>query len=490
MTCVLTIDQGTSRTTAAVIDADGNLLAKGSAEVRSFWPHPGWVEQDAEAIWQGVLAAVRRALVAVDVSISGVALTGQRESVLLWGDDGRPASPVVVWQDRRTTAYVEGLRRQGVGERVHELTGLIIDPYFSAPLLHWLLHEGSRSGRRRVHFGNPVAWMLYKLTGVHAMDASNAARTLLFDLDKRAWCEELLELFEIPPDILPSVVDCVGPLGVVSGVRELEGVPVVAMVGDMQGALLGAGGAREGVCKVTYGTAGNVGLALGSRPVLGRTAPVTVEYSMGGRARYCAEGNVFVVGGAVEWLRRVGVLPCVAHIDDLAARLPEDSELMFVPAFAGLGTPYWEPRVRGCILGLDLGVTQGHLIQALLEGISLRVHQCLNAFRDELEAPVGQLRADGGLAQSDVLMQLQADLSGVPVERLSLTEGTSLGAARLAFCGLGVYDAQDLASPPLALDRFEPRCGAAWRDEKMHRFEKAVGGLMGVAQPPDLEIPG
>ena len=481
MSAILSIDQGTTRTTAAVIDAHGRILAKEYSEVRSSWPKPGWVEQDPTEIWDGVLRAVRGSLDKAETRVSGVALTGQRESALLWMDNGEPASPVIVWQDRRTTAYVEQLRRRGASERVHELTGLVLDPYFSAPLLHWLLHDDPQRTGQPVHFGNPVSWMLYKLTGIHAVDVSNAARTLLFDLRKRAWCEELLELFEIPAEVLPPVVDCVGEFGLVSGVKGLEEVPVVAMVGDMQAGLIGAGGGREGVCKVTYGTAGNAGLALGQQPILGSTVPVTVEYAAGGQAYYCAEGNVFVVGGALEWLKRMGVLPSVAHVDNLATPLPEESQLTVVPAFAGLATPFWEPRARAAVFGLDLSVTRGHLIHAMLEGIGLRVQQCLDAFQDELAMPVEQIRADGGAARSGVLMQLQADLSGLPVERLVATEGAALGAAFLGFFGLGVYDAEDLASPPLVVDRFEPQRDTGWRESKRRRFAEAVGGTLEAA---------
>jgi glycerol kinase len=402
------------------------------------------------------------------------------------GASGAPDAPVIVWQDRRTTPYVEELRSRGLAHRVHELTGLVLDPYFSAPLLHWLLHRSPRRRRGGLHFGNPVSWLLYRLTGVHAMDVSNAARTLLLDLGTLEWSGELLDLFEIPRDVLPPIVDCTGTLGVVTEVEELRGIPVVAMVGDMQAALLGAGGGREGVCKATYGTAGNVGLALGTTPLRGRTVPVTVEYATNEETRYCAEGNVFVVGGAIEWLCRVGVLPSVTQIDRVAEPLPDDAQVLIVPAFAGLATPYWEPRARGFVSGLDLGVSRGNLVYALLEGICLRVRQCVDALQEELNVNVDYLRADGGVAKSDVLMQLQADLIGVPVERLSQNEGAALGAAFLGFFSLGLFDSDRLASPPLALERFEPRRTVEWRQARLRRFEEAIRRTLDAA---DWTIP-
>ena len=393
---------------------------------------------------------------------------------MLWTNDGAPASQIVVWQDRRTTAYVEELRRRGVGDRVHELTGLLMDPYFTAPLLHWLLHDNPDYHGGPVKFGNPVSWLLYRLTGVHAMDASNAARTLLFDIHGRRWSEELLDLFEIPANVLPPVVDCAGEIGLVGEPPELQGVPVVAMVGDMQAGLIGAGGARQGVCKVTYGTAGNAGLSLGPEVILGQTVPVSVEYSAGAEVLYSAEGNVFVVGGGVEWLKRVGVLPSVTEVDRLAEAPPGDSQVVVVPAFAGLATPYWEPRARAAIFGLDLGVGRGELVYAMLEGIALRVGQCLDAFYRELGASIQEIRTDGGLTRSRTLMQLQADVSGLPVQRLVQTEGAALGAAFLGFLALGAYDSERLSSPPLTLERFEPTRDRSWRDSRRRRFDAAV----------------
>ncbi|MFK7741842.1 MAG: glycerol kinase GlpK [Planctomycetota bacterium] len=499
---ILTIDQGTTGTTALVLDEHLQLascageLGRGYREFAQHFPEPGLVEHDADEILASVRGAVGDALTRCGVagtSIAAIGITNQRETVVLWDRaTGRPVYRAIVWQDRRTA---EGCRRRiqaGEGDAVRAATGLPIDPYFSASKLSWLLDQGDlrkRAQRGELAFGTIDSWLLHALTGgsVHATDVSNASRTMLFDIHRLEWSEALLEAFDIPNAVLPEVRPCTGVLGKVQNFAPLpDGLPIAGMAGDQQAALFGQACFEVGDAKCTYGTGAFLLMQTGTRAIASKHQLITtVAWQLGGasgaptpKPHYALEGSAFIAGAAVQWLRDgLGLFDTAAEIESLAASTPDSGGVVVVPAFAGLGAPHWRPDARGSITGLTRGTTRAHLARATLEGIALQNVDILRAMEADCGAPLRSLKVDGGAAANNLLMQFQCDVLNVPLQRPQMLETTALGAAMLAGIGCGLWPDPSTAETAWRADRtFSPSMPNATVTEHLARWQAAIAG--------------
>jgi glycerol kinase len=467
MQVLLALDQGTTSSRALVLAADGRILASAQQETRQSYPRPGWVEQDALQIWEtqrdtGREALRRASVAAADVAAVGIA--NQRETTIVWERaTSRPIAPAIVWQDRRTADTCEELRRAGHEPLVQARTGLLLDPYFSATKLRWILQhvEGAaeRARRGELAFGTVDSWLIWMLSGgrLHLTDATNASRTMLYDLRRGDWDDELLGLFEIPRELLPAVVDSSGLLG--ESEADIFGapLPLAAVAGDQQAALFGQACRTEGMAKVTYGTGCFLLMHAGERPLPSSQGLLsTVALQRGGKRSYALEGSVFIGGAAVQWLRDgLGILSQAADIEPLAAAAPADGGVFFVPALTGLGAPQWDPHARGAILGITRGTSAAHIARAALEGIAFQVADLIAAAAQSGVRPL-EVRADGGASASDILMQRQANLLGTPVIRAAQAEATAFGAACLAGLAVGLLSEDDVDGLWHAGRRFDP----------------------------------
>lgn len=482
---ILAIDAGTTGVTALVVDEEARVVARGYEEFPQHFPRPGWVEHGPEEIWQATLSACTQAL--VDRSVTAVGITNQRETAVLW-DRSTLAAPrrAVVWQDRRSATVCERLREEGHEDRVRELTGLRFDPYFTATKLAWLAQhdgkswEGVRSGSTVV--GTVDSYLLARLSGgaLHLTDASNASRTLLFDIERAQWSDELCELFGVPRASLPEVVPSYGEVGRTSPDSFLGlDLPIAGIAGDQQAALFGQGCYRAGESKCTYGTGSFVLVNTGSDVVRSDAGLLSTVAWMApsGEVTYALEGAVFVTGSAVQWLRDgLGIIGAAAETEALARTVPDSGGVVFVPALTGLGAPDWDPAARGTILGITRGTTRAHLVRATLEAIAFEVRDVV-----ELLPDVRTLRVDGGAAANTLLLQLQSDILSMPVERPEVLETTGLGAALLAGLGTGVWASTDeLASTWRLDDRFEPQQRSP-EDTTYERWRDAVDRAKGWA---------
>ena len=443
---ILAIDQGTSGTAALVVGPDATVIGEGRVAIAAHHPRPGWVEQDAVEIWRSVQRAAQLALAdAADPPLAAIGLTNQRETAVAWDvRSGRPLAPAIVWQDRRTATRCEALRDDGWGPRVRALTGLTVDPYFSATAFEWMLanHDQVRDAGQRgtLRLGTVDAWILWNLTGgAHVSDVSNASRTMLMDLGTQAWSDELLELFDVPRAALPMIVDSAGEIGrTAAGSGILADVPIAGLAGDQQAALFGHLAHDPGDTKVTYGTGGFLLQVAGNeRPADIEGLLTTLAWRRDGRVTFAREGSVFVAGALIQWLRDgLRLISQAAECEVLARRVPDAAGAVIVPAFVGLGTPNWDPRARGAIVGLTAGVTGEHLCRAALEAIAHQIADVLDVMARS-DAP---LRVDGGAAASDLLLELQAAIVRRPVVRPAQLETTALGAAYLAGLAAGVWN--------------------------------------------------
>jgi glycerol kinase len=496
---LLALDQGTSSSRSIVFDRHGSIVAMAQREFRQIFPEPGWVEHDPREIWSSQLATAREALAKAGVAadrIAAIGITNQRETTLLWNRaTGEPLGNAIVWQDRRTAPACEALKQRGLEPMFREKTGLVLDAYFSATKLAWLLDHvpGARAaaGRGELAFGTVDSWLMWMLTGgadaatraqaVHATDASNASRTLLYDIHRSAWDDGLLETMQIPRAVLPSVHPSSHVYGRTQAALLGASIPIGGVAGDQQSALFGQACFRAGQVKNTYGTGCFMLMHTGGVAETSGHGLITTRAAQGeGPAQYATEGSVFIGGAVVQWLRDgLRAITASDEVATLAQTVPDSGGVMFVPAFTGLGAPYWKPDARGTIVGLTRGSTMGHIARAALESIAFQSAALLDAMGKDAvaagSAPVAELRVDGGASANDLLMQFQADLLGIPVLRPKVIETTALGAAYLAGLSCGVYaGTEELASHWQIERRFLPTLSRERATERMQAWNHAV----------------
>jgi len=497
MKCILALDQGTTSSRAVVVDRQGRIVSTARKEFGQVFPRPGWVEHDPEEIWSSQLAAARDALSAGGVSAGDVAAIGianQRETTVLWDRrTGRAICNAIVWQDRRTSEICDRLAGDGLTELIRRRTGLVIDAYFSGPKIRWILDHvaGAAEAARAGHlaFGTVDSWLIWRLTGgrAHLTDASNASRTMLFDIHRGAWDEELLAALAIPPGLLPQVRDSSGPLGDTDADLLGEPIPIAGVAGDQQAALFGQMCTREGMLKNTYGTGCFLLLNTGTHAAASKhNLLTTVAWQLDGRLHYALEGSVFIAGAAVQWFRDgLGLIESAAEIEQLAAGVADNGGVYLVPAFAGLGAPHWDPHARGLIAGITRGTTAGHLARAVLEAIAYQVADVLDAMRADSGIEIAELRADGGACANDLLMQIQADLLGLPVVRPRALETTAMGVAYLAGLAVGYWGSQDELHSQWQVERtFRPAMPPSRARRLREQWGRALERAKGWDSPP------
>jgi glycerol kinase len=492
---ILAIDQGTTSSRALIVDVDGEIVGLGQQAFTQYFPQPGWVEHDPEEIWTTTLESIGIALAQAGLAageLAAVGVTNQRETIVVWDRrTGEPLHSAIVWQDRRTAAICEGLRAAGHEDQVARSTGLKLDPYFSGTKLTWLL-QSSPELRRRAESGEVAAgtidsWLVWKLTGGqrHVTDFTNASRTLLFNVNRGRWDESLCDLFQVPRGMLPQAQPSRSLFGTTS--EDVMGIrlPITGIAGDQQSALFGQGGFLPGMAKNTYGTGSFLLANAGTKPVRSEAGLLSSVGAGAGPSgpEYVLEGSVFVGGALVQWLRdELHLIKRSEDIESLAASVPDSGGVSVVPAFTGLGAPDWDPHARGAILGLTRGSSAAHIARSALEAIALSSAELLEVMNGELPAPVEELRVDGGAAANNLLMQMQADFSGIPVERPVNTETTALGAAYLAGIEAGVWASNEEVASLWRADRtFEPRLSAAERDNRLGHWRRAVERTLGWA---------
>ena len=485
---ILVADQGTTSTRSIVFSATGDALAAAQQEFPQHFPRPGWVEHDPEDLWSTTLATLRRAMSTARASgreLAGLGLTNQRETTLLWNRrTGKPIHNAIVWQDRRTADECARLRAEGAETLVSERSGLLIDPYFSATKIAWLLDNvaGARTQAERgeLAFGTVDSFLLWRLTNgaVHATDATNASRTLLFNIHKGAWDEDLLRLFRVPSSLLPEVRDTAGRFGDTAKEHLGASLPILAMAGDQQSALVGQACFEPGMVKATYGTGAFVLLNTGAKPIRSTNRMLTtIAYQWGGQRIYALEGSIFSAGATIQWLRdELGVVATSAETEALAAASDPTHPIYIVPAFAGLGAPHWDSDARGAIIGLTRGCSRKELARAALESVGYQTRDLIGAMRaDTDDLPQTVIRADGGMTANDWAMQFLADILDAPVDRPTVRETTALGAAFLAGWQAGLLSGPEAIAKAWKLDRrFKPAMAGAEREERYRGWRHAV----------------
>jgi glycerol kinase len=487
---VLSLDEGTTGATAAVVGLDGEVRAKGYREIAQHYPQPGWVEHDALEIWSAVQLTAKDALHAAGVTpadVRAVGITNQRETLVVW--DRRtlePLAPAIVWQDRRTAAVCDHLRDAGHQERVREVTGLVIDPYFTATKLAWAIEN--IAGAASAAVGTVDSWLVARLSAGrdHVTDASNASRTLLFDIEQGAWSEEMADVFGVSTANLPRVVDSTGDISVTDP-DAFGGIaaPISGIAGDQQAALFGQACTTIGMAKNTYGTGSFVLMQTGPDRVASQSGMLTtVAWRRAARLSYALEGAIFITGAALQWLRDgLGIISAASEAGPIASSVSDSGGVFMVPAFVGLGAPYWDPYARGTIVGLTRGSGRAQLVRAAVESMAYQTCDVVEAMERDIGSRMQELRVDGGAAVMDVLCQFQADLLGIPVRRPRQTETTALGAAFLAGLGAGVWTDADLEGL-WKLDReFEPSMSRDQADTLQSRWREAVDRSRDWARP-------
>ncbi|GAN53960.1 glycerol kinase GlpK [Tanticharoenia sakaeratensis] len=483
---ILAIDQGTTSTRSIVFDNRAHSLSVARREFEQFYPEPGWVEHDAEQIWRDVVQTAREAIeqAGSPERIAGIGITNQRETVVIWErDTGRPVYKAIVWQDRRTSALCQKMKADGIEETVRAKTGLLLDPYFSATKFAWILDNapGARDAAEagKLACGTIDSFLLWRLTGgrVHATDITNACRTLLFDIHKQDWDEELLRLFRIPRAILPEVRDNSTIFGETDASLFGRPIPIGGMAGDQQAAVVGQACFEEGMAKSTYGTGCFMLLNTGTKPVMSQNRMLTtVAYRMRGQTNYALEGSIFVAGAAIKWLRDgLHLITHASQTDDMATRIPDSHGVFMVPAFVGLGAPHWDPDARGLICGLTLGSTSAHIARAALESVAFQTYDLAHAMREDGGAQARRLRIDGGMAANDWFCQFLSDMLQAEVQRPRDLETTAQGAAFLAGLATGVWNDLSEVAATWSEDRvFRPQMEANQRRTMLNGWADAV----------------
>lgn len=488
---LLAIDQGTTGTRAFIFDAQGRLKSSSYQEFRQYFPKPGWVEHDADEIWESVCLVVRKALKSAQISsaaLGAIGITNQRETTLVWNaHTGRPYHRAIVWQDRRTSALTESLKKRGLEKIIREKTGLVSDPYFSASKLTWLLKHvrGLRAdaARGRVRFGTMDSWLVWKLTGgrSHMTDYTNACRTLLFNIRTRDWDRELLKIFKVPASVLPRAVDSGSIFGRTAATGPFAaGIPIASILGDQQASLYGQACYAPGDIKNTFGTGAFLMMNIGKkfkRPSHGLLT--TLACDRDGKSVYAFEGAIFIAGALIQWLRDgLEIIQNASQSEKMAAKAAEDDGVIVIPAFAGLGSPYWEPRVRAAILGLTRGTGRAEIIRASLEAIAHQTADVVEAMRKRAGFRVKALRADGGASRNRFLMQLVSDYLRLPVKAASFADSTAWGAAKLAGHTVGLWRNLEKLDKRQKSVRFSPRQNPKIVRAARERWKKAVALLL------------
>lgn len=466
---ILALDQGTTSSRAIVFDHNGHIKSVAQKEFTQYFPQPGWVEHNPNEIWSSQASVIAEAISAIDINgldIAGIGITNQRETTIVWDiDTEEPIYNAIVWQDRRTSEYCDELKAQGLTEKIHEKTGLIIDAYFSGTKIKWILENVPGARKRaemgKLRFGNVDSWLVWRLTRgeIHVTDVTNASRTMLFNIKDLKWDEELLKLLDIPMSMMPEVKSSSEIYGHTKTTIFAHEVPISGIAGDQQAALFGQMCIEPGSIKNTYGTGCFVMLNTGSKPVLSKNNLLTtIAWKIGDKITYALEGSIYVGGSVVQWLRDgLGFITSSSEIEDLASTVPDSGGVYFVPALTGLAAPYWDQYARGTIIGITRGTTRAHIARAALDGIAFQTYDIAQAMAKDMDAPLMELKVDGGASRNNLLMQHQADLLGITVVRPKITETTALGAAYLAGLAVGFWNNIDEIKNQWQVERtFEP----------------------------------
>jgi glycerol kinase len=498
---ILAVDQGTTGTTVLLVDHSGSVVGRGYREIACRYPHPGWVEQDAEEVWERTLEAIAGACGSAPGSqIIAIGITNQRETTVLWdAATSRAVAPAVVWQCRRTAPLCETLRARGLGDEVTRRTGLVIDPYFSATKVRWLLDADPslrpQARRGQIRFGTIDSWLIWKLSGgaAHRTDYSNASRTMLYNIHERCWDTVLLEALGIPEEILPEVCPssffyaATSSISLPGGLELPAGIPICGVAGDQQAALFGQACFEPGMVKCTYGTGAFLLMNTGCNAVQSRSGLLTtLACGPDGQLSYALEGSIFVAGAAIQWLRdELGIIRSAAESEALARSVPDNRGVYLVPAFTGLGAPYWDADARGALIGLTRGVGKAHLARAALESIAYQTRDVVDAMGIDAGQAASELRIDGGAAVNDFLAQFQADILGTSVVRPRQTETTALGAAYLAGLAARVWSTtNEIARLWQADRRFTPTMTDRLRTTLYQGWQRAVSRVRSTASTP------
>ncbi|MDF1740818.1 MAG: glycerol kinase GlpK [Verrucomicrobiales bacterium] len=484
---ILALDQGTTSSRAIVFNDDGDLVAKSQKEFEQIFPKPGLVEHNANTIWKTQLEVARAAIADANLKasdIAGIGITNQRETVVLWDrETGEPVHNAIVWQDRRTAEACLALKEAGHADQIQEITGLVIDAYFSGTKLRWLLDNvpgaRERAENGELAFGTIDSWLVWNLTGgaLHITDATNASRTMLCDIDKIEWSDEMLELLEIPRSVLPGIRDCSEVYGSTTPEIFDSEIPIAGIAGDQHAALFGQACHEKGMAKNTYGTGCFLLLNTGTKRVKSENQLLTtIAWRINGKTEYALEGSIFIGGAVVQWLRdQLGIIQSAEEIEDLAREVEDNGGVYFVPAFAGLGAPHWDPFARGVISGLTRGSNKAHIARAALEGIVYQSYDVLEAMKHDSGIELSEMRVDGGASMNDLLMEMQAELLQVPVLRCKIAETTALGAAFLAGIAVGVWkDKAEIAEKWAADGRYEPSPDSSDLLDRLPEWQAAV----------------
>jgi len=496
MRCILALDQGTTSSRAILFNHQGRILAVARKEFEQIFPRPGWVEHDPNEIWSSQAGVVAEAVTRAGVSsadIAAIGITNQRETAIVWDrETGRPVHNAIVWQDRRTAGYCDRLKEEGHEALIRDRTGLVIDAYFSATKVRWILDhvDGARERAQagRLAFGTIDSWLIWKLTSgrTHVTDVTNASRTMLYDIRRGEWDDELLELLDVPASMLPEVRSSSEVYGESSDALLARPVPIAGIAGDQQAALFGQMCTERGMVKNTYGTGCFMLLNTGTEAVPSKSKLLTtIAWEVDGRVEYALEGSIFIAGAVVQWLRDgLGLIRTAPEVERLAASVEDNGGVYLVPAFAGLGAPHWDPYARGLVAGITRGTTAGHLARAALEGIAYQVADVLKAMETDSGIEVKELRADGGAAANDLLMQFQSDILRAPVVRPRVVETTALGAAYLAGLAVGYWEDVEEIRTQWAVDRrFEPTMEPAHATALQEGWNRALTRAAGWERP-------
>ena len=466
---ILALDQGTTSSRAIVFDHNGQIKSVAQKEFTQYFPQPGWVEHNPNEIWSSQASVIAEAISAIDINgldIAGIGITNQRETTIVWDiDTEEPIYNAIVWQDRRTAEYCDKLKAQGLTDKIHEKTGLIVDAYFSGTKIKWILDNVPGARKRaemgKLRFGNVDAWLVWRLTRgeVHVTDVTNASRTMLFNIHDLKWDEDLLKLLDIPLSMMPEVKSSSEIYGHTKTTIFAHEVPISGIAGDQQAALFGQMCIEPGAIKNTYGTGCFVMLNTGRKPVMSKNNLLTtIAWKIGDRVDYALEGSIYVGGSVVQWLRDgLGFITSSSEIEDLASTVPDSGGVYFVPALTGLAAPYWDQYARGTIVGITRGTTRAHIARAALDGIAFQTYDIAQAMAKDMEALLTELKVDGGASRNNLLMQYQSNLLGIKVVRPKITETTALGAAYLAGLAVGFWKDIDEIKNQWQVERsFEP----------------------------------